>query len=160
MTAPNPLFLREEELDRGLDLLLLAGRQLAAEARPLLDAAGLDETDHHLLFLVQRRPGLTLVDLCEATRTSKQTLSRHLLRLTELGLVERGGPAADRRRRPFTVTERGVALLVRANAVQKGRLRLAFKNAGAAAVEGFQRVLREVVEEPRRAAPAPRARAS
>ena len=159
MTAPNPLFLREEELDRGLDLLLLAGRQLAAEARPLLDAAGLDETDHHLLFLVRRRPGITLVELCEAMGTSKQTLSRHLLRLAELGLVERGGPAADRRRRPFTVTERGEALLARANAVQKGRLRLAFKSAGAAAVEGFQRVLGELVQEPRRAA-LPRARAS
>ena len=120
MTAPNPLFLREEELDRGLDLLLLAGRQLAAEARALLDAAGLDETDHHLLFLVRRRPGITLVELCEAMGTSKQTLSRHLLRLAELGLVERGGPAADRRRRPFTVTQRGEALLARANAVAEG----------------------------------------
>ena len=136
MTAPNPLFLREEELDRGLDLLLLAGRQLAAEARPLLDAAGLDETDHHLLFLVRRRPGITLVELCEAMGTSKQTLSRHLLRLAELGLVER---AAGRRPPPAALhrdpARRGAA--GRANAVQKGRLRLAFKSAGAAPVEGF-----------------------
>ena len=34
--------------------------------------------------------------------------------------------------------------------MQKRRLRLAFKSAGAAAVEGFQRVLLDLVGEPRR----------
>jgi hypothetical protein len=34
--------------------------------------------------------------------------------------------------------------------LQKRRLRLAFKSAGAAAVEGFQRVLLDLVAEPRR----------
>jgi DNA-binding MarR family transcriptional regulator len=155
VTAPNPLFLREEELDRGLDLLLLAGRQLAAEAKAALDEAGLDETDHRLLFAVQRRPGIALVELCRAMGMTKQTLSRHLRRLAALGLVDQGGgaggtDAADRRRRPLTAA--------RANAAQKWRLRLAFKDAGAASVEGFQRVLQALVVEPRRAAaPPPRA---
>jgi DNA-binding MarR family transcriptional regulator len=163
VTAPNPLFLREEELDRGLDLLLLAGRQLAAEAKAALDEAGLDETDHRLLFAVQRRPGIALVELCRAMGMTKQTLSRHLRRLAALGLVDQGGgaggtDAADRRRRPLTATPAAGELLARANAAQKRRLRLAFKDAGAASVEGFQRVLQALVVEPRRAAaPPPRA---
>ena len=41
-------------------------------------------------------------------------------------------------------------MLARINALQKRRLRLAFKSAGATAVEGFQRVLLDLVGEPRR----------
>jgi DNA-binding MarR family transcriptional regulator len=156
VTAPNPLFLREEELDRGLDLLLLAGRQLATEAKAPLEEAGLDETDHRLLFVVQRRPGIALVELCRAMGMTKQTLSRHLRRLAALGLVDQGGGTeADRRRRPLAVTPAAGELLARANAAQKRRLRLAFKDAGAASVEGFQRVLEALVVEPRRASAAP-----
>lgn len=151
MTMPNPLFLREEDLDRGLDLLYLAGRRVAAEVRVLLAEAGLDETDHRILFGVERRPGATLAELCLAMAMPKQTLSRHLRGLTARGLlVPHGGEAlpADRRRRPLEVTPEGRALLLRLNAAQKRRLRQAFKGAGAVAVEGFQRVLAELAPEP------------
>jgi DNA-binding MarR family transcriptional regulator len=149
MTMPNPLFLREEDLDRGLDLLYLAGRRVAAEVRVLLAEAGLDETDHRILFGVERRPGATLAELCGAMAMPKQTLSRHLRGLAARGLlVPHGEAGTDRRRRPLAVTAEGRALLLRLNAAQKRRLRQAFKGAGAVAVEGFQRVLAELAPEP------------
>jgi DNA-binding MarR family transcriptional regulator len=153
--SPNPLFLREDELDRGLDLLLLAGRQLAAEARPLLEQARLDEVDHGVLFCVQRRPGITLGELCQVMGLTKQTLSRHLGRLRDQGLLDFGDSVADRRKRPLIVTPAATELLERVNGAQKRRLRLAFKKAGGpSAVEGFQRVVEALVLEPgtRRAA--------
>ena len=154
MTAPNPLFLRDEELDRGLDLLYLADRQVTAEVRGLLAEVGLDETDYRVLFCVERRPGATLAELCEVMGVPKQTLSRHLRGLASRGLIGPAGDAPDRRRRPLKVTPAAAEVLARVNAAQKRRLRQAFKSAGAAAVEGFQRVLQELVPEPRRG-PAP-----
>jgi DNA-binding MarR family transcriptional regulator len=162
MTAPNPLFLRDEELDRGLESLFLAGRQLAAEAEALLDEAGLNELDHRLLFCIQRRPGITLIELCTLMGISKQTLSRHLRDLGRRGLVGQGAAAGDRRKRPLVVTPEAGEIVRRVNAAQRRRLRAVFKSADAAAVEGFQKVLNELVTGPRRQVtrePALRARA-
>lgn len=150
MTAPNPLFLREEELDRGLELLFLAGHQLSGDAAELREGGDLDPLDHHLLFLVDRRPGITLAELCLVLGVRKQTLSRHLKDLAAAGLIEQEASALDRRKRPLRLTEPAEALLAGIKTAQKRRLRQAFKKAGASAVEGFQQVLMELVGEPRR----------
>jgi DNA-binding MarR family transcriptional regulator len=150
MAAPNPLFLREEELDRGLELLYFAGHQLNLDAMALRGEGAIDETDHHTLFLIDRQPGITLVELSAALGVSKQTLSRHLRRLAADGLIEKDTAALDRRKRPLRVTPEAATLLAEIKALQKRRLRLAFKRAGASAVEGFQRVLLDLLAEPRR----------
>jgi DNA-binding MarR family transcriptional regulator len=150
MNSPNPLFLREEELDRGLELLFFAGRQLHADAAPLRAEGAMDETDHQALFVIERRPGCTLAELCAALGISKQTLSRHVKRLADAGLVEQDACPHDRRKRPLRLTGKATATLARIHALQKRRLRLAFKSAGAAAVEGFRSVLLDLVPEPRR----------
>ena len=151
MAAPNPLFLREEELERGLELLYFVGHQLNLDAVALRAEGAIDEIDHQALFLIDRQPGITLSELCAALGISKQTLSRHLRRLVETGLVEPQESAADdRRKRPLRVTPKAANLLAEIKTLQKRRLRLAFKSAGATAVEGFERVLLDLVGEPRR----------
>ena len=150
MGAPNPLFLREEELEHGLELLYRVGRRLNLDALALRADSEIDEIDHHALFLVDRRPGITQAELCAALGLSKQTMSRRLRRLVEAGCLEIGGPSADRRKRPLRLTAQAATLLAAIKAQQKRRLRLAFKSAGADAVEGFERVLLELVGEPRR----------
>jgi DNA-binding MarR family transcriptional regulator len=150
MAAPNPLFLREEELERGLDLLYFASHQLNQDAAAVRAQATIDETDHHTLFLIGRQPGITLAELCAVLGVSKQTLSRHLQRLAGEGLVEQEATVQDRRKRPLRLTAKAAGLLAEIKAQQKRRLRLAFKSAGATAVEGFQRVLLDLLGEPRR----------
>ena len=150
MTSPNPLFLREEELDRGLDLLYFASHQLSLDAVALRGQVAIDETDHRTLFLIERDPGITLAELSGVLGVSKQTLSRHLKRLAEVGLIDQGTTVLDRRKRPLRLTGKAASVLGEIKNLQKRRLRLAFKNAGATAVEGFRSVLLELVGEPRR----------
>lgn len=150
MNSPNPLFLREEELDRGLELLYFAGRQLNADAAALRGEGAIDEIDHQTLFLIERNPGVTLAELCLLLAVGKQTLSRHVKRLAQAGLIDQESSADDRRKRPLRLTAKAATLLARVHLLQKRRLRLAFKSSGATAVEGFQRVLLDLVGEPRR----------
>lgn len=149
MAAPNPLFLREEELERGLELLYVVGHQLNLDALPLRAAGAIDGVDHQALFLIDRRPGITQAELCAALGVSKQTLSRHLRRLSDHGMVEPQTAADDRRKRPLRLTSKASTLLSSIKTLQKRRLRLAYKSAGATAVEGFERVLSDLVDEPR-----------
>ena len=66
MNSPNPLYLRDEELDHGLELLYFADRQLDADVVALRLEGAMDEIDHQALFLIERHPGITLADLCAA----------------------------------------------------------------------------------------------
>lgn len=150
MTSPNPLFLRDEELERGLELLYFASHQLSLDAVVPRMHAAIDETDHRTLFLIERQPGITLAELSEVLGVSKQTLSRHLRRLATAGLVDQGTTMQDRRKRPLRLTPRAATVLGEIKMLQKRRLRQACKSAGATAVEGFQRVLLDLVGEPRR----------
>lgn len=150
MSAPNPLFLREEELERGLDLLHLASRQVSLDAGDLRARSGLAELDQETLFLIERQPGITLAELSSALRLSKQTLSRHLKHLADRGLIDQETTLEDRRKRPLRLTAKATTLLGEIKAVQKRRLRHAFKNAGAEAVEGFKSVLIELAGETKR----------
>ena len=144
-TPSNPLFLREEELDRSLEALFRAATVLERPLLGPLAAAGLVLEDYHLLLLVRRRAGLTGAKLAALTGTPKQTLFRRLAALEAGGHLARAVDPADRRRRPLRLTAKGDALLRALTAPQQGRLRRAFRKAGPHAVEGFAQVLREVV---------------
>jgi len=155
--ARNPLFLRDEELDRHLELLLLAGRELELRTAAARSAQALSEVDVPILYLVSRHPGATLADLGAVLGTPKQSLSRQVRRLVELELLVQDAARADARKRPLRLTPAGAERLAAVGAVSKARLRRAFLAAGPDAVEGFQRVLHELIDGPARRWAGPRA---
>jgi DNA-binding transcriptional ArsR family regulator len=100
------LILREEELDGGLELILLAEASLWAAVDAALEAEtlGLGRSHWRATFLLRRRPGIGVQDLSKLTSLSKQAASRTLADLQKAGLVERGSGDLDGRRRPATLT--------------------------------------------------------
>jgi DNA-binding MarR family transcriptional regulator len=145
--APNPLFLRDQELTRGVELLDSAYRALTSEPDRVLGGLGLGRNHRRVLHLVARQPGTTLADLVDAARLTKQSLSRTIKELEAKGLVARGASQSDRRRRPLRLTEQGATLEERLNGGLRRRLALAYRAAGAEAVAGFHQVLLGLVDE-------------
>jgi DNA-binding MarR family transcriptional regulator len=152
MVAPNPLFLRDVELDRALELLFLAERELHGRAAAALSRHALSSADYRALYALARRPGLTPAGLARLIGVSRQAVSRHVQRLTELGYVRREADVADRRKIELRLTEAAQGQVEEAVALQRRHLRAAFKKAGAEAVEGFGRVLELLGEAGRGAA--------
>ncbi len=147
MAPVSPLFLRDEELERALHLLWLSELELMNIGLRVLEPRGLSAKDYLLLFLVGRRPGTTMAELTRPLATSKQALSRHVIKLRELGLLEERSSGLDRRTKPLQLTPAGRELLDAALAQQKRRLKRAFRTAGADAVSGFLRLLECILEE-------------
>jgi DNA-binding MarR family transcriptional regulator len=141
----SPLFLRDEELDRALELLVLAVRALGSRgaARP---TPGLGEPELELLWLIHRRPGASAAELGRLLGAAKQSMSRHLRALEAAGLVSREAHAGHRRRLALRGTPAGAALATALAERHRLALRRAFQKAGPEAVAGFQRVLGELVE--------------
>ena len=147
MVAPNPLFLRDADLDRSLDLLLIVEREMAGRTAAALDRHGLTAVDFRSLYLIGRRPGLTLAELARLSGISKQALSRQLQRLVEGGSLTREAVPGDRRKQRLRLTEAAAASVEEVVALQRRMLRAAFKRAGAEAGEGFGRVLAALADE-------------
>jgi DNA-binding MarR family transcriptional regulator len=146
----NPLFLREEVLRQGIELLLYAHRDFAAEVDPLLERQGLGRAHHRALYFVGRYPAISVSDLLALLGITKQSLSRVLRDLTDRGLVAvRPGPS-DRRQRLLTLTTAGADLEARLTEGQSRRLARAYRQAGAEAVEGFRKVLLGLIDEAHR----------
>lgn len=155
-TRTSPLFLRDEELDRALELLLLAERGLVARGRGAPAGPALAGPELDLLWLVHRRPGASAAELARLLGAAKQSTSRHLLALEAAGLLAREADGADRRRLRLRLTAAGAALAAALGERRRLGLRRAFQSAGPEAVAGFQRVLGELVPgAPRRPAGPP-----
>ena len=147
----NLLFLREEEIRQAQDLLFFAYRDFTNAADVILEELGLGRAHHRVLHFVGRSPGMTVSDLLAILRITKQSLSRVLSVLLEQGFVAQVPGRVDRRQRLLTLTATGQALERRLYERQRERLVAAYREAGAAAVDGFRKVMRGIMDETARA---------
>lgn len=149
MTDVNPgvnlLFLREEELRQGIELLYYAYRDFTIEPDALLAGLGLGRAHHRVVYFVGRHPGMMVSDLLAVLRITKQSLSRVLSQLVADGyIVQRPGPS-DRRQRLLELTPKGVELERRLTESQRARIAAAYRAAGVEAVEGFRKVMLNLI---------------
>jgi DNA-binding MarR family transcriptional regulator len=137
------LILREEELDGGLELILLAEAALWAAVDAALESEtlGLGRSHWRAAFLLRRRPGIGVQDLSKLTSLSKQAASRTLADLQKAGLVERVSGDLDGRRRPATLTPEGVAFEQRTAERLRALLARAYRTGGLDGVAGTRRIL-------------------
>ena len=147
----NPLFLREQELRQGMELLFYAYRDFTAEPDKMLSGYGFGRAHHRVIYFVGRYPGMTVTELLRILRITKQSLSRVLGSLVQQGFVLQQADREDRRRRLLSLTDKGKALERALSEVQMRRIARAYRDAGIEAVEGFRQVMRGIVDAEDRA---------
>ncbi|MCH7929659.1 MAG: MarR family transcriptional regulator [Proteobacteria bacterium] len=148
ITSPaNPLFLREEELRQGIELLFYAYRDFTAEPDAILAKHRFGRAHHRVIYFVGRNPGITVSELLGILRITKQSLSRVLGQLVRQDFIDQRRGTRDRRQRLLHLTEKGVALERQLTASQRERIARAYREAGAQAVEGYRRVLEGLTDE-------------
>ena len=151
--AVSPLYLRDEELKQGADLLFFAYGELFGGEDKALSDARLGRAHRRALLVIARHPGITVSALLRRLRVTKQSANRVLNDLLSAGYVERRAAAGDRRMRELRLTREGEALDAILWEGQRPRLVRAFREAGPEAVSGFRRVLSVLVAPPARAKP-------
>jgi DNA-binding MarR family transcriptional regulator len=163
-SAANPLFLREEELRQGIELLYYAYRDFTAEPDEILARYGFGRAHHRVIYFVGRYPEMTVTQLLGILRITKQSLSRVLGQLVREGFIKQRSGDRDRRQRLLELTEKGVELERELSETQRQRVAQAYREAGAQAVDGFRKVMLGVIgsEQDRakfdRSVPGPRRR--
>lgn len=143
----DPLFLREENLRRGIEMMFFAYRDFTSKPDEILSDIGLGRAHHRALYFIGRHPGISVTELLSILRITKQSLSRVLGELVNQAFVEQKTGIHDRRLRLLHLTDKGIGLEQRLTAVQKQRFAAAFSAAGADAVDGFHKVLLGIISE-------------
>jgi len=148
-TRPHPptLYLREDELRRGIELLYFAYRDFTRDPDKILAESGYGRAHHRVLYFVGRNPGTSVSGLLKLLRITKQSLSRVLGQLVDDGLIEQVQGTIDRRQRLLSLTPEGRAFEESLFATQRERVAGAYRQAGAEAVAGFWEVLLAIVDE-------------
>ncbi|NKB45675.1 MAG: MarR family transcriptional regulator [Alphaproteobacteria bacterium] len=142
----NLLFLRDEDLRQGIELLFFAYRDFTAEADAILAKQKFGRAHHRVIYFVGQYPGMSVSDLLDILSITKQSLSRVLRQLVDEGYIDQQPGTTDRRQRLLTLTTKGKELEGLLTSEQRARIAAAYKNAGADAVEGFRKVMLGIME--------------
>lgn len=120
-----------EELELDLiELLFFAYRDFTSDPDQILSVDGFGRAHHRVLHFVNRMPGLTVAELLDVLKITKQSLARVLKQLIDTGhVVQIQGPK-DRRQRELYPTAKGRALALALALPQSRRIRAALREAG------------------------------
>ena len=143
--AASALFLREDEVRRGIEFLFFAHASLWRAIDARLAEKELGRAHYRALYFIARQPGLTISDLLALLGITKQSLGRVLGELTERGYVEARAGERDRRQRLLRLTESGAAFEAELYDALRERFAAAYSEAGQSAVSGFWAVLEGLI---------------
>jgi DNA-binding MarR family transcriptional regulator len=141
----------DEPMYELIELLFFAYRDFVGDADRLLEAYGFGRAHHRVLYFVSRRPGLTIAELLEILRITKQSLNRVLRELVGKNFVEIRAEAPDRRRRQLYATPDGERLALKLAQVQTRRFALALEQLGDWGEESALAFLSAMIDPQRRA---------
>lgn len=140
------LFLTDDQIRRGIEAMFFAYRGFTADPDRILSEMEYGRAHHRALHFINRSPGTTVNNLLDILGVTKQSLNRVLRTLISDELVESRVGKVDRRERHLHLTDKGMALERGLSEAQRTRMRAAYRDAGPEAVQGFRRVLEQIMD--------------
>jgi DNA-binding MarR family transcriptional regulator len=126
-------------------LLFFAYRDFTSDPDKILAEFGYGRAHHRVLHFVNRMPGLTVAELLDVLKITKQSLGRVLKQLIDGGhIVQERGPK-DGRQRELYPTAKGRALALALASPQSRRIRDALEFSGPGERGVVERFLKAMV---------------
>lgn len=108
-----------------IELLFFAYRDFISDPDAILTRYGFGRAHHRVIHFVDRNPGLTVADLLDILKITKQSLGRVLKQLVDGGFIRQVTGPHDRRQRLLYTTAEGRALAACLSEPQSRRIRTA-----------------------------------
>ena len=143
----SPLFLREDEIRRGIEMLYFGYSALTRSIDEGLSAQGLGRAHHRALYFISRQPDLTVKELLRLLGITKQSLGRVLNDLVDKGYIETRPGTSDRRQKRLRLSAEGRALEAELFRALREKMATAYAQAGQGSVTGFWRVLEGLIPD-------------
>lgn len=140
----------EERLTEAIELLFFGYRDFISDPDAILTEYGFGRAHHRVVHFVGRNPAITVAELLNILRITKQSLARVLRELIQRGFIEQKTGEKDRRQRHLYLTPAGLDLERRLAAPQRARVRRALAAAGPGAEAAWRRVLLALLDQDQR----------
>lgn len=137
--------LGETETVALIELLFFAYRDFVSDPDAILEEFGFGRAHHRVVHFVGRDPGMTVQQLLDILRITKQSLGRVLKELIDKGYVYQKEGEADRRQRLLFLTAQGEQLRQQLMTPQMNRIRRAIEHSGKDAAHLYRLVLYHMV---------------
>ena len=106
-----------------IELLFFAYRDFVGDADRLLETYGFGRAHHRVLHFVHRQAGLTVAELLDILKITKQSLNRVMKDLLDAGFIEIRCGSNDRRQRHLFASAQGSRLALDLARLQSRRFR-------------------------------------
>jgi DNA-binding MarR family transcriptional regulator len=129
-----------------IELFFFAYRDFVSDPDRILDEYGFGRAHHRVLHFVSRNPGLTIAELLDILRITKQSLNRVLKELIEKNFIESRMGTSDRRQRLLFATAQGRELALKLAKLQTRRIMRALSGMEPEAEEVVSRYLLRLID--------------
>lgn len=137
--APAPT--ERDALIACAELLFFAYRDFTGDPDAVLEEYGFGRAHHRVLHFIARHPGLSVAELLDILKITKQSLARVLKQLVSEGFVLQRAGDIDRRERRLYLTAKGSRLADKLTSLQVKRIESALAAAGPDADSATRRFL-------------------
>ena len=128
-----------------IELMFFAYRDFIADPDAILEEHGFGRAHHRVLHFVAVSPGISIAELLDILRVTKQSLARVLRDLIDAGHIDQRIGANDRRKRLLHLTASGKALHDKLINPQDERFAAVRKAVGDVAFEQWKHTMRLVI---------------
>ena len=111
--------------------LFFAYRDFISDPDAILEKSGFGRAHHRVVHFVNREPGMTVADLLDTLKITKQSLARVLKQLIDSGYIQQVAGPEDRRQRKLYPTRAGRELALALAEPQSRRIARAFDDMNA-----------------------------
>ncbi|ASK36257.1 MarR family transcriptional regulator [Alcanivorax sp. N3-2A] len=130
-----------ERLNKSLETLHFAFRGLVAEPDTILRDNGLSRIHHRLLFFISTYDELSVNELVETMRLTKQAIHKPLKTLVERELVSVRRDPSDKRIKRLSLTDQGQKLENGLTGIQHDLMEEAFQSVGPEGTDAWFKVM-------------------
>ena len=141
------LYLKDDQIKDFIEHIFSAYRKTYSDPKNILKKYSCGTAHHRAMHLIERHEGLTISDLLNKLKITKQSLNRVLRDLIKNKTIILKKGEVDSRQRQIFLNERGKKLFEEIFLEQKKRIYNALKNSDSDSVLKFKNVLKKIIND-------------
>ena len=139
------LYLKDDQIKDLIEKLFIAYRDTFADPKKILEKYSIGTAHHKVVHLLSIYEGISISQLLQKLKITKQSLNRVLKDLTKLEVIRFEKDSHDTRIKHVYLDEKGKELFKEIFDIQKKRIYTALLNSKSEEVINFDNVLKKII---------------
>ena len=139
------LYLKDDQLKDLIEKLFIAYRDTFADPKKILDKHSIGTAHHKVIHLLSMYDGISISELLQKLKVTKQSLNRVLKDLIRLEIIRFEKDEQDTRVKHVYLDDKGKKLFKEIFEIQKKRIYRALLNSKSEEVINFDNVIKKII---------------